>query len=161
MVTQLDERARELSRRHETVALQVELLETLPAQIEGLEGTVEELWTRNRSAAAAAEWGGEGMNLPLDATEDVIRERREKVREVEGQLKALRQGLPRQTRALEQEERELKVLEGERARRVGMAREAKERRKNSGEGGSFDELEMRGRWLRGVESGLKEMLAVG
>ena len=47
-------------------------------------------------------------------------------------------------------------MEGERERVVREAREAVERKKGGGE----DEVEIRGRWLRGVEGGLKEMLGV-
>ena len=58
---------------------------------------------------------------------------------------------------LENEERELRRLEGERERAVAAAREAVERKR---EGGGADELEMRGRWLRAVEGGLRRMLEV-
>ncbi len=73
------------------------------------------------------------------------------------QLKSLQQALPRKTRELERAESEVKKLEGERERVVGQAGEAM-RRREEGEGG--DELEMKGRWLRGVDGGLRGMLGV-
>ena len=158
MVTELDERGRELSRRYETIELQTTLLSSLPSQIDVLNHTLEDLRRRNRRAS-----GDEGaddrpeMNMPLPATQDLVEERKARLEEVESQLKALRQGLPRQTRALEQEERELGKLQGERERAVREAREAVERKRA---GGGADEMEMRGRWLRGVEGGLKGMLGV-
>ena len=42
---------------------------------------------------------------------------------------------------------------------VAAAQEAK-KRKEEGENGLGDELELTGRWYRGVEVGLKEMLGV-
>ena len=158
MVAELDERGRELSRRYETVELQTTLLSTLPGQIDHLNSILEDLRARNRKAS-----GNESvderpeMNMPLPATQELVEERRARLVEVEAQLKALRQGLPRQTRALEQEERELRKLQGERDRAVTDAGEAVERKRI---GGGTDEMEMRGRWLRGVEGGLRGMLGV-
>ena len=58
---------------------------------------------------------------------------------------------------MERAESELKTIEGQRKKMVGQAREAMRRRE---EGNGADELEMRGRWVRGVEGGLKGMLGV-
>ena len=97
------------------------------------------------------------MNLPLDATKELVDEKRDQLSEVDAQLKALRQALPRQTRTLEQQERESKTLEVERTKVVNAAREAMERKRA---GGGIDEVEMKARWLKGVETGMKRMLEI-
>lgn len=75
------------------------------------------------------------------------------------QIKSLQQALPPKTRELEKVENELRTLEGQKAIAVQGAREAMGRR-DGGEGGG-DDLEMRGRWLKGVDSSLRGMLGVG
>ena len=96
--------------------------------------------------------------MPLPATLELLEERQASLDDVNAQIEALQQALPRQTRALENEETQLQKLEQERERAVGLAREAVERKQK---GSAGDELERKGRWLRGVESGLREMLEVG
>lgn len=54
-------------------------------------------------------------------------------------------------------ERELRPLEMQKAGAVAAAKEAR-RRKEEGERGVGDELELKGRWYRGVETGLTELL---
>lgn len=54
-------------------------------------------------------------------------------------------------------ERELKPLEMQKAGTVAAAKEAR-RRKEEGERGAGDELELKGRWYRSVETGLRELL---
>ena len=157
MVKELDARGRDLSRRYETITLQTTLLSSLPPQIEELDRTLVELKKQNQSGGNDTNETNPEMALPLPATSQLVEERKARLEEVNRQLKSLQQAVPRQTRALENEEREMKKLEGERERAVLAAREAVERKR---EGGGADELEMRGRWLRGVEQGLKGMLEV-
>ena len=156
LVKELDARARDLSRRYETISLQTTLLSSLPPQIDDLNQTLARLRKQNQSADTNET--NPALVLPLPATLELLDERQASLDEVNAQLKALQQALPRQTRTLENEERELAKLELERERAVGLARDAVERRQ---EGGGADELERKGRWLRGVESGLREMLEVG
>ena len=159
LVKELDARGRDLSRRYETITLQTTLLSSLPSQIEELNETLAALKKQNQSASNAgipSEMNPE-MVLPLPATLQLIDEKRARLDEVDKQLRILKQAVPRQSRMLENEERELKRLEGERERAVGAAREAVERKR---EGGGADELEMKGRWLRSVEAGLRQMLEV-
>lgn len=156
MVKELDARGRELSRRYETITLQTTLLSSLPPQIEDLNQTLASL--RKQNQPADTNDPNLALALPLPATLELLDERQASLDEVNAQLKTLQQTLPGQTRALGNEERELEKLEGERERAVELAREAVERRQ---EGGGADELERKGRWLRGVESGLREMLEVG
>lgn len=156
MVAELGARGRDLSRRYETISLQTTLLSSLPPQIEDLNQSLVELRKRNQSVNTV-ENINPVMAMPLSATLELVEQRRFDLDEVNAQLKSLQQALPRQTRTLEMEERELKRLEGDRERAVSAAREAVEGKR---EGGGVDELEMKGRWLRGVESGLGGMLEV-
>ena len=155
MVKELDVKGRDLSRRYETIGLQTTLLSSLPPKIEQMNTTLAVLRSQNQSADTSST--NPSLALPLPATLELLEERRANLNEVNAQLKALQQALPRQTRTLENEERELKRLEIERERAISAAREAVERKQ---EGGGADELEMKGRWLRGVESGLRGMLDV-
>ena len=156
MVAELDARGRELSRRYETITLQSTLLSSLPPQIEDLNRLLVDLRKQNQSANTDTHTNP-GMSMPLPATLELLEDRKASLDEVNAQLKSLQQALPRQSRTLEMEERELKKLEADRERAVDAAREALERKQ---EGGGASELEMRGRWLRGVETGLKAMLEV-
>ena len=155
MIKELDARGRDLSRRYETISLQTTLLWSLPPQIEDLNQTLARLRKENQSTDMTET--NPALAMPLPATLELLEERQASLDEVNAQLKALQQALPRQTRALENEERQLQKLEQERERAVGLAREAIERKQK---GGGGDELERKGRWLRGVESGLREMLEV-
>lgn len=158
MVADLDARGRDLSRRYETISLQTTVISSLPPQIEELEQTLLQLRKQNQSSNATDNENlNPGMGMPLPATLELIDQRRNELDDVNAQLKTLQQALPRQTRTLEMEERELRKLEEQRERAVGAAREAMERKR---EGGGADDLEMRGRWLRSVENGLRGMLEV-
>lgn len=156
MVKELDARGRDLSRRYETISLQTTLLSSLPPQIGDLNQTLARLRKQNQSADTNET--NPALAMPLPATLELLDDRQASLDELNAQLKALQQTLPRHTRTLENEERELQKLEMERERVVGLAREAIERKR---EGGGADELERKGRWLRGVESGLREMLEIG
>ena len=156
MVAELEDQGRQLARRWETVQLQTTLLGSLPQQIDGLKQTLEELRRQNRHGEEGRS-DDPNLNLPLPATHALLEERSTELDEVNRQLKSLQQALPRQNRILEREERELKVIEQERERAILTAKEAVERRR---EGGGADELELRGRWLRGVEGGLRGLLGV-
>ena len=157
MVTELEAQGRELTRRWETVQLQTTLLGTLPEQIEGLKETLEELRRETGAGKDDPISDDPNMNLPLPATQDLIRERKNELEEIDKQLRNLQQALPKRTHALEREEREVRVLEQEREMAVAGAREALERKKA---GGGADELELRGRWLKSVDGGLRQMLGV-
>ena len=156
MVAELDARGRELSRRYETITLQTTLLSSLPPQIEELNQALVSLRKQNQRTDTDEDVNP-SMAMPLPATLEILEERKANLDEVNAQLKSLQQALPRQNRTLETEERELRKLEIERDRAVNAAREAVQRKHD---GGGTDEMEMRGRWLRSVETGLKGMLEV-
>lgn len=73
------------------------------------------------------------------------------------QLKTLQQAVPRKTRELERLENELKPLEVQKAGVVAAAKDAM-KRKEDGERGVGDDLELKGRWYRSVEAGLNDVL---
>ena len=138
---------------YETITLQTTLLSTLPSQIAELNTALSHL----RSTTHQLLPSHPSHNLPLPATQALLSERQAELVSLKTQFKTLQQALPKKTRELDKAESEVKTLERERERVVGQAREAM-RRREEGDGG--DELEMKGRWLRGVESGLKGMLGV-
>ena len=74
------------------------------------------------------------------------------------ELNSLQQMLPPKQRELEKAESELKTVEEQKAIAIQNAKEALSMRENGAEG--TDTLEMRGRWLRGVEGSLRAMLEV-
>ncbi|KAL9100003.1 MAG: hypothetical protein Q9163_004569 [Psora crenata] len=154
LVSELEEQGRQLSRRYKMVTLETELLATLPAQIDGLKKTLEDLRGQNRSSDERRS-EDPNLNLPLPATQALVEERRAELEGVNSQLRSLQQALPRQSRALEQQRRELLKLEQERDTAMLGAREALERKR---EGGGPADLHLKGRWLRGVHTGLKELL---
>ncbi|KAG7008772.1 hypothetical protein G7Y79_00004g013560 [Physcia stellaris] len=130
MVKELDERGRELSRRYETVQLQTTHLSSLPPQIASLNSTLASL------------------------------QREAELADLDQQLKSLQQALPSKQRELEKAENELRAVEAQKEIAVQGAREAMGRRGDGAGGEGVDELELRGRWLRGVETSLRAMLEV-
>ena len=98
------------------------------------------------------------LALPLDATLSLISERQNELSDLNQRIESLQQALPLKTVELEKIEGELMVLGEQKATAVQGAREAMGRRDRGLDGG--DELELRGRWLKGVETGLKRMLDV-
>ena len=155
MVAELDAKGRDLSQRYETISLQTTLLSSLPPQIEDLDKRLASL--RSQSQSLAMNEDNPYMAMPLPATLELVENRERELDEVNTQINLLQQALSRQTRTVEIEEREVKKLEAERNRAVSVAREAIERKQ---EGGGADDIEMKGRWLSSVESGLKKMLEV-
>lgn len=99
------------------------------------------------------------LNMPLDKTSALVEQRERERAELDRQLEQLQVMLPRKTKELERLNAELQPLEVKRLGSTASAKEAK-RRKEEALGGVGDDLEERGRWWRGVESGLKGMLGV-
>lgn len=99
------------------------------------------------------------LNLPLEKTLALVEERERHRAELDRQLEQLQAMIPRRTKELERLNAELQPLEVKRLGSTASANEAK-RRKMEALGGFGDDLEERGRWWRGVESGLKGMLGI-
>jgi chromosome segregation ATPase len=153
LVAELEARGRELCRKYENIQMETTQLQELPAKIGALQTSVEEL------KAAQQPGSNPTLNLPLEKTLALVEERERERAELDRQLEQLQVMVPRKTRELERLSAELQPLEVKRLGSTASAREAK-RRKEEALGGVGDDLEERGRWWRGVESGLKGMLGV-
>lgn len=153
LVAELEARGRELCRKYENIQMETTQLQELPAKIGALQTSVEEL------KAAQQPGSNPTLNLPLEKTLALVEEREMERAELDRQLEQLQVMVPRKTRELERLSAELQPLEVKRLGSTASAREAK-RRKEEALGGVGDDLEERGRWWRGVESGLKGMLGV-
>lgn len=153
LVAELEQKGRELCRKYETIQLQTTHLQELPEKIEGLQTRIVEL------KASQGPGSNPTLNLPLEKTLSLVEERDRERTELDRQLEQLQVMLPRKTKELERLNAELQPLEVKRLGSTASAREAK-RRKEEALGGVGDDLEERGRWWRGVDSGLKAMLGV-
>lgn len=153
LVADLELRGRELCQKYEKIHLQTIQLQELPEKIEGLQARIEELKSAQHPGSNPT------LNLPLEKTLELVEEREKERIELDRQLEQLQLMVPRKTRELERLNAELQPLEVKRLGSTASAREAK-RRKEEALGGVGDDLEERGRWWRGVESGLKGMLGV-
>ena len=153
LVTKLEKRGRELCRKYENVQMQTTQLQELPEKIEGLQASVEKLRAEQQPGSHPT------LNMPLEKTLSLVEERERERDELDRQLEQLQLMLPRKTRELERLNAELQPLEAKRLGSTTSAKEAK-RRKEEALGGAGDDLEERGRWWRGVESGLKGLLGV-
>lgn len=153
LVTELEKQGRELARKYEAIRLQTTQLQELPERIEELQASVDTL------KATQAPGSNPTLNMPLEKTLDLVEERKKERAELDRQLEQLQVMVPRKTKELERLNAELQPLEVKRLGSTASANEAK-RRKEDALGGVGDDLEERGRWWRGVESGLKGMLGV-
>lgn len=153
MIAELERMGRGLAQKHETIQLQTTQLQLLPQQIQGLEKSIEIL------KAAQAPGSHPMLNMPLEKTLVAVTDKEKEQAELNRQLEQLQAQLPRKTRELDRLEAELQPLEVKRLGTTASAREA-QKRKEAALGGAGDDLEERGRWWRGVESGLKGMLGV-
>jgi chromosome segregation ATPase len=153
MVADLERRGRELARKYETIQLQTTQLRELPEKIEGLQSSIEDL------KVAQSPGPNPDLHLPLEKTLALLERKEKEQAGLDRELELLRAEMPRKTRELERLEAEMQPLEVRRLGSTASAREAK-RRKEEALGGVGDDLEARGRWWRGAESGLKVMLGV-
>ena len=153
LVAELEQKGRELCRKYEKIQLQTTQLQELPAKIEGLQARIDELRATQHPGSNPT------LSLPLEKTLALVEERERERAELDRQLEQLQQMVPRKTRELERLNAELQPLEVKRLGSTASAREARRRREEA-LGGFGDDLEERGRWWRGVESGLKRMMGV-
>lgn len=148
---QLEAKGRDLSLRYEGVQLRTQSLASLPAEIEGLEASIEALRREQMPPSTKPE-----LTLPLPDTVRLLEQREADLAALNAQLSQLQSSLPSRTRELEKLERELKPLETQKHGTVTAAKEARRRREDGG--GIGDELEERGRWLRASGQALNNML---
>ncbi|TAQ86157.1 hypothetical protein B7494_g5516 [Chlorociboria aeruginascens] len=148
LVAELEKNARQLCRKYDNIRLQTTQLQELPGKIEGLQASIDVL------RASQLPGSDPNLNLPLEKTLALVEEREKERAELDRQLEQLQVMVPRKTRELDRLNAELQPLEVKRLGSAASAREAKRRREEA-LGGGGDDLEERGRWWRGVESGLK------
>lgn len=153
ILRQLEESGKELALRYDAVQLRRRQLESLPAEIEGLEASIAQLKQDQTPTSSNPELG-----LPLPETLRLLNEREAELAALNAQIAQLQSSLPGRAKELEKLERELKPLETQKQGTVAAAKDAR-RRKEEG-GGIGDELEEKGRWLTASERGLREMLEV-
>ncbi|KAI1087402.1 hypothetical protein F5B19DRAFT_475871 [Rostrohypoxylon terebratum] len=155
MVAELEEKARDLSRKYEKVQTETIRLEELPGKIGELENAVAKL----RETQASGSNPDPIFNLPLSKTLDLVDSRKKRRSELDRQLEQLQSQVPRKKKELDRLHAELQPLETKRQNSTAAAREAR-RRKEAALGGIEDDLEERGRWFRAAEVGIKEILEI-
>ncbi|KAH8802685.1 hypothetical protein F5884DRAFT_823831 [Xylogone sp. PMI_703] len=151
LVEELERQGRVLARKYEKIQLQTTQLQELPKRIEELQASIDKLKESQAPGVDPA------LCLPLEKTLSLVEERERERAELDKQLEQLQALLPRKNRELDRLNAEIQPLEVKRHGSTAAAREA-QRRKEEALGGVADDLEERGRWWRGVESGLKAML---
>ncbi|KAI7456597.1 hypothetical protein KC368_g23 [Hortaea werneckii] len=98
------------------------------------------------------------LNLPLQPTIELLEKREQESADLDAKIEALRAALPGKRKQVERLRDELTPMQARKVKTVQEAQEARRRREDGGAGGAGDELEEKGRWLRGSEAGLKGML---
>ncbi|MCJ1337745.1 hypothetical protein MMC09_003028 [Bachmanniomyces sp. S44760] len=154
LVEALEIQGRELSTRYRDIQTQRAQLDSIPSEIEGLEGAITALKADRTERSTDPI-----LALPLPAIHARVAEREAELEALNAQIASLQADLPRKTRDLERLENEIRPLGVQRSDLVSRAMEAR-RRKVDG-GGMGDEVELQGRWLRAVEGGLRGLLEVG
>lgn len=138
---------------YKNIEVQEEQLSTLPDSIENLESTIAGLKAKQVATMDSSD-PRSSQNLSLPATTQLLSEREAELAALNRQIAAVQNSLPRKTREAEAIERECSVLERRKAEAVAQAREA-QRMKQQGESDGLEEM---GRWYRGAEETLKEMV---
>ncbi|KAJ5192429.1 hypothetical protein N7449_008571 [Penicillium cf. viridicatum] len=156
MIEEMEQMGRDLANRYKNVELQTTQLSTLPASIENLESTIAELRAKQVATMDPSNPNNtsSSQNLPLPATLALLAEREAELAALNRQLAAVHNTLPRKTREAEAVERERSVLERRKSDAIAQAREA-QRKKQQGESDGLEEM---GRWYRGAEETLKELV---
>ena len=137
---------------YDIITLQTTQLSSLPDQIAHLESHIATLGAARAPPSADPELG-----LSLPETAALLARREDEVADMDRRLEDLRRGVKEKKEKVEGLREELEPLEERKRRVIGEAREAQRKR---GTGGVAAELEERGRWLKGVEGGLRVMLDV-
>ena len=127
-------------------------LSALPTSIANLESTIAQL-----QQSQAPKSGNPQLSMPLQPTLQLLNEREEHLMDLDQQIEALRASLPHKRDEIVNLQDQVSILNTRKIKAVEEAKEARRRRENGGMG---DELDERGRWLRGVESALRSMLEV-
>ena len=165
LVTELEGRARELGRRWSGIEEGTQELKRAWGEVETLtveaERLKQEIEVRNADGGDGG-YGGLGgteYGLGLEATVGLVEEREEHLETLDAQLEALAEARASKERKLMLMKDELDHAERTKNEAVKIAHAAR-RRRQEGVGGLDDEVEDRGRWLRGVEATMRNLLAV-
>ena len=140
---------------NENVRLKTTQLETLPSEIANLERIITDL-----QSAAQPKSSNPSLNLPLQPSVELLEKREQESADLDAKIEALRAALPGKRQQVERLRDELTPMQARKIKTVQEAQEARRRREGGGAGGAGDELEEKGRWLRGSEASLKGMLEV-
>ncbi|KAK7422303.1 hypothetical protein QQZ08_009525 [Neonectria magnoliae] len=155
MVSKLETKGRELSKRYESVQLETTKLRDLPLQIEKLDKQIARL----KAAQALPAGSNPDLNLPLAKTLDLVTKRKLEQQELARELESLQAKAPRKRKEAERLQAELQPLETKRQNSMTAAKEAR-RRKEAALGGAADDLEERARWWRASEAVLTQVLNI-
>jgi chromosome segregation ATPase len=153
MVAGLERRGRELSRKHDAIAMRTVELRALPQQIEQLQASIAQL--RETQAPGTNPL----VTMPLDQTRTAAAAKRDEQADLERQIKQLQATLPGKERELQRLEAEQQSLETRKVASRAAAEEA-QRRKQAALNGVGSSMEERGRWWRSVDVALRGMLGV-
>jgi chromosome segregation ATPase len=143
---------------YEHIQLQTVQLAALPAQITDLNQTLLALHARQKEQQTALHSSSASsdpdLHLPsLSATRQRLSEREQELQRIDLEIARLQAALPAKQAETRRLEEELAPVWKSRDTAVELALEAKRRREEGGM--AVDELEERGRWLRGVEGVMK------
>ena len=158
MVQGMEELARSIALRYESVQAGMATLERLPREVEGLEGKVEELRRKvaERRGSEEEGHGDERMKLGLEETEREVQVQRERNRELDREIEELTRALPGKMEECAKVERELEGLERKRNERTKEAREVRRLREEGGK----DVLAEKARWYKAQEAVLSGLCGV-
>lgn len=154
MVAELERQSRNLSQRYQTIQIQTQQLRSLPNEIEGLNAKISQLKAEQHDRGDDPR-----MNMPLAPTVELVERLDVEMQALDAELAALEEENERKEQELQRLEDELKPLEAQKLNAIAGANEAR-RRREQGLRGVGDELEERGRWLRGVDTTLRSLLEV-
>lgn len=140
---------------YEQLELRKTLLESLPERITELEGTIETLRTQE-SEQRNPRSDEPDCDLPLQASKTLLQQREQELTSMDLEIQRLEAALPAKRAEVQRLKDELAPVQ---LRKIKAQEEANEAQRRRGLGGG-DELEERGRWLRGVEGTLKAALEV-
>lgn len=159
LVKELEGRARELGARWARVQEGMGVCEDAGKEVEMLRVQCEGFRAEIESRMGGLDAGEGEMGLGLEGTVALVEEKEEKLEAVERELEMLAQARVEKERELKRMKGELDAAEGAKNAAVIGAEEAR-RRRVEGKGGLDDEIEERGRWLRGAEATLRKLLMI-
>ncbi|KAL2425963.1 hypothetical protein ABEF95_007793 [Exophiala dermatitidis] len=169
LVAEMEEQARLLAQRYDEVAQGMELLATIPPQIDDLRREIEALQAEVGQRRKDSTFDDDDdrdeetdddrarMNMPLEATQQTLDDLKARNLELDHQISLLQHQMPAKDREVEKVDRELAELEKRRNESTRLAVELRKRRE---QGGGRDEMEELGRWYRGSEAVLRGVLGL-